>query len=58
MPILSDKKFKLDLRNNLTYDNLHKSECKILSNKVFNERSYNALNLNVQQGLKRTSSAF
>ena len=36
---LNDKKFKLDVHNNLTYDNLHKSECKILSNKFFNYRS-------------------
>ena len=37
---LNDKKFKLDVHNNLTYTNLHKSECKISSNKFFNSRGW------------------
>ena len=37
---LNDKKFKLDVHNNLTYTSLHKSECKISSNKFFNSRGW------------------
>lgn len=49
---LNDKKSKLHVHNNLTYTNLHKSECKVLIVEA------DTWNQNVQEGLKRTNSAF
>ena len=47
----------LDVHNNLTYNNLHRTECKILNKNCLIIEA-DTRNQNVQHGLKRASSAF